>query len=89
MYQKCPICEGRGIVPAGFYTLTESGYHTDLTEQCRQCDGKGMLNSVSPTEQKFGPPPIDEKYEREQVKKFLTEVSKDPVTANSIENREV
>ena len=38
----CPVCQGKGTVPAGFYG------HGDLTstltpEQCRTCQGFGMV----------------------------------------------
>ena len=38
----CPVCMGKGTVPAGFYS------HGDLTstltpEQCRTCQGFGMV----------------------------------------------
>jgi hypothetical protein len=37
--QACPVCQGRGGVPAGFYGPTN-----DLSgEVCRGCQGKGML----------------------------------------------
>lgn len=37
--QACPVCQGRGSVPAGFY-----GVATNTTaEECRGCSGKGML----------------------------------------------
>lgn len=37
--QVCPVCQGRGVVPAGFYGPTN-----DLSgEVCRGCNGKGML----------------------------------------------
>ena len=39
--QRCPICEGRGHVPAGFYGM---GVATDLNpETCQNCNGKGIL----------------------------------------------
>lgn len=43
---KCPICEGRGIVPGGFYNTTVSGGYsvsTNTTEQCRSCMGSGIM----------------------------------------------
>jgi hypothetical protein len=34
---KCPVCEGKGVVPAGFYT-------DDVANQkCRPCGGKGVI----------------------------------------------
>jgi len=41
---KCPVCNGRGCVPSGFYTY--NNYHSTtalLTEMCRTCNGKGIV----------------------------------------------
>lgn len=38
---KCPICEGRGNVPFGFYGRSE--VEGGPTELCRQCEGKGVI----------------------------------------------
>jgi len=44
---KCPICDGRGIVPAGFYQVTFHGYGFTSTssshEICRSCGGSGII----------------------------------------------
>lgn len=40
--QQCPICEGRGNVPNGFYSRLGGGRST-LNETCETCDGKGIL----------------------------------------------
>jgi DnaJ-class molecular chaperone len=44
-YQKCPVCEGRGIVPTGFYnpgvSMTTSG--GTALETCRTCGGTGVI----------------------------------------------
>lgn len=44
---KCPICNGTGIVPGGFY-LSVNGYcsSTQTTEMCRQCLGSGIIWGV-------------------------------------------
>lgn len=44
-WQKCPICEGRGIVIAGFYTTLPDcyGYSSNTTETCRTCLGSGKI----------------------------------------------
>ena len=42
---KCPVCNGRGLVPKGFYQ-TQAGYivSDDITnEQCRSCNGTGIV----------------------------------------------
>ena len=44
MYQKCPVCEGRGIVPPGFYNLDASSTTTaNSAETCRSCQGSGVI----------------------------------------------
>jgi len=41
---KCPICYGKGIVDAGFYSAIGSSWSsTNMTEKCRQCDGDGIV----------------------------------------------
>ena len=38
----CPVCQGRGTVPTGFYSPT--GSTSNVTpEQCRTCQGFGMV----------------------------------------------
>ena len=41
----CPVCDGNGLVPAGFYNQTSGGWSggTLVPEQCRSCDGKGYI----------------------------------------------
>jgi hypothetical protein len=41
-YQKCPICEGRGIVPKGFYE-TLGKLSKKESEQCKLCTGQGAI----------------------------------------------
>lgn len=45
---KCPVCDGRGNVPFGFYEAGWTGHYTTGTkpipvEDCRTCNGKGVL----------------------------------------------
>lgn len=40
MWQKCPVCEGKGRAPGGFYG--DTGQLT-VGEKCRTCKGKGVL----------------------------------------------
>ncbi len=43
---KCPICEGHGMVSAGFYESVAVVKHTTSshsTETCRSCWGTGLL----------------------------------------------
>ena len=39
---KCPVCEGRGVVPPNFYSgLGYVGDTTNIT--CQACQGKGIV----------------------------------------------
>lgn len=44
---KCPVCEGRGMVPSTFYQSTAAdgtGATSSLgTETCRTCGGTGIV----------------------------------------------
>lgn len=40
--QACPVCEGRGNMPAGFYGRMAVGTGT-APEGCQSCDGRGLL----------------------------------------------
>ena len=42
---KCPICNGNGLVPNGFYRQTSGSWSTsDATpEKCRTCQGTGIV----------------------------------------------
>lgn len=43
---KCPICEGHGIVPPGFYQTTVGqsySYSNASFETCRACHGQGII----------------------------------------------
>lgn len=41
---KCPVCEGRGHVPAGFYhTYQPPTVVNTCPETCRSCNGKGVI----------------------------------------------
>jgi len=45
MYQKCPVCGGRGTVPGGFYSTYSHGLTTSLEpETCRRCNGLGTIS---------------------------------------------
>jgi len=41
----CPVCEGKGIVPNGFYLYPQQEYATTSTapEMCKACCGKGYI----------------------------------------------
>jgi len=42
---RCPICGGRGFVMCGFYNShnTNEWLTTGGTEQCRTCNGEGVV----------------------------------------------
>lgn len=39
-HQKCPVCEGSGLVPAGFY---HNFYGSTGPVVCRRCQGLGTI----------------------------------------------
>lgn len=44
---RCPVCEGRTVVPPGFYQASPS-LHVDVGDQpCRACGGQGVVWSQS------------------------------------------
>jgi len=41
---KCPVCNGKGHVTAGFYNTNGIGTSVNTAEEtCRSCDGKGVI----------------------------------------------
>lgn len=51
---KCPVCLGRTIVPAGFYTSTGDTWTSgSVPESCRACSGTGVIwSEINKTEYK-------------------------------------
>ena len=53
MYQRCPVCNGNGLVSAGFYSHAgNEQYYTTLStapEKCLTCDGKGIIKITTGT----------------------------------------
>lgn len=50
MLEKCPICNGTGYVPLGFYSGFPTGASTTTVlrqETCRSCTGKGYIETHS------------------------------------------
>lgn len=45
---RCPICNGTGFVPIGFYSNTsgECAASETVTENCRSCDGTGIVWNI-------------------------------------------
>jgi hypothetical protein len=48
MTELCPVCQGKGIVPRGFYRipLGQETFSDSSTspEQCKRCVGVGTIN---------------------------------------------
>jgi DnaJ-class molecular chaperone len=40
--ERCPVCEGSGVVPQGFYDPKSKNSKT-ATEPCRGCEGTGIV----------------------------------------------
>jgi hypothetical protein len=51
-WQACPVCKGRGDVPAAFYGLLHDSTVIDPRTTCRTCLGMAVLDTLS------GHPPI-------------------------------
>jgi hypothetical protein len=51
--QCCPVCNGNGLVPNGFYAQTSGCWSTNSTtpEKCQSCKGTGYVWIVDPSEQ--------------------------------------
>ena len=43
--QRCPVCNGNGLVPNGFYNQVSGAWPTTNAspEQCRGCNGSGIV----------------------------------------------
>lgn len=55
----CPVCKGRGSVPAGFYTPWG---HSTAEDTCRSCGGQGIVwSSGSPAQEVVNDPPATPK----------------------------
>lgn len=39
----CPVCKGKGQVNAGFYNMSGHSLSGGTAEQCRTCDGNGIV----------------------------------------------
>lgn len=42
---RCPVCKGKGLVTAGFYSQTSGEWSSTKTasEKCRSCYGNGCI----------------------------------------------
>jgi len=51
MIYRCPVCGGRGLVPAGFYNIGVfgGGSTTATSETCRACGGSGLVADCWPS----------------------------------------
>lgn len=50
MLEKCPVCNGTGYVPLGFYSgfpARTSTTTAPMQETCRSCAGRGYIESHS------------------------------------------
>ena len=46
MFEICPVCKGKGLVPAGFYSVYYPISNTP-DEVCRSCEGKGYISILN------------------------------------------
>lgn len=48
-YQKCPVCEGRGIVSNDFYNTYPYGITSSQAPiECHSCKGRGIILRPKP-----------------------------------------
>jgi hypothetical protein len=78
-YQKCPICEGIGMIPKPYATTT--GFNSDV--KCPTCKGARIISSMTglPPERVVKEVEEREAKERERDKQFtkqLIEAIKQP-----------
>jgi hypothetical protein len=55
----CPVCQGKGLVPMGFYTAIGQEHFSasdTAPERCRSCGGGGVLWGFDPMPPAFDPP---------------------------------
>ena len=47
---RCPVCLGKGIVPAGFYLSATDAITVGSTapETCKSCQGSGIVRGKEP-----------------------------------------
>ncbi len=50
--ERCPVCNGNGLVPNGFYRQTTGDWTSSSAtpEKCRTCDGKGYITVGDPVD---------------------------------------
>jgi DnaJ-class molecular chaperone len=41
--QRCPVCDGRGLVLDSFYIGVTTTSDAGAVERCRTCDGRGAV----------------------------------------------
>lgn len=72
---KCPVCEGKGIVPNGFYLSLNTDYMSSnaAAEQCRACTGTGIVYVPHPLMTQ--PNPIDE----QAIEEIMRELRNSPL----------
>jgi hypothetical protein len=42
-WQACPVCQGRGRMPVGFYSVSSFAAASTADERCRTCEGKCII----------------------------------------------
>lgn len=71
--QRCPVCDGKGLVPNCFYATTSgigSTTQTYLPEKCRTCNGAGVILPPYIHAQKIADKMVSERL-REELIAFL------------------
>lgn len=71
---KCPVCNGNGQVPGGFYLGTGEELTSDTSfEECRSCVGKGIVWESDCLKYELGREILEPKKEKKEFKLTTTE----------------
>ncbi len=69
--QRCPVCDGKGLVPNCFYATTSgigSTTQTYLPEKCRTCNGAGVILPPYIHAQRIADKMVEERLREELIK---------------------
>ncbi len=49
--KKCPVCDGKGLLPHSFYSTHNQGSTSNISDiQCKSCNGTGIVYPQPPKE---------------------------------------
>lgn len=86
VWEKCPVCEGRGTVPGGFYN------HLELScipkEKCKCCDGEMIILSELPEEIRIARKEYKEKV-MQDLEKSIAELDDGKCVTTPVTRQEI